>query len=102
MDSSDSELEAFIPASLHKRSPIHNYFTYKKETNKSVCKKCRAEINGKNSTNLTNHLKIPIHIKSECEKYLEELSARLSDYKEASASKKQKTSTFSTNAFLAS
>jgi hypothetical protein len=39
MDSSDSELEAFIPASLHKRSPIHNYFTYKKETNKSVCKK---------------------------------------------------------------
>ncbi len=89
MDSSDSELEAFIPASLHKRSPIHNYFTYKKETNKSVCKKCKAEINGKNSTNLTNHLKIPIHIKSEYEKYMEELS----DYKEASASKKQKTST---------
>ncbi len=78
MDSSDSELEAFIHASLHKRSPIHNYFTYKKETNKSVCKKCRAEINGKNSTNLTNHLKIPLHIKSEYEKYLEELS----DYKE--------------------
>jgi hypothetical protein len=91
---SDSELEEdvpFIPASLHKRSPIHNYFTYKKETNNSVCKnkKCRAEINGKNSANLVNHLKIPIHIKSEYEKYLEELS----DYKEASASKKQKTST---------
>jgi hypothetical protein len=102
MNSSDSELEAFIPASLHKRSPIHNYFTYKKETNKSVCKKCRAEINGKNSTNLTNHLKIPIHIKSEYEKYLEELS----DYKEASVWLQKyfnmQQRYLATNAFLAS
>lgn len=87
------EVVPFIPASLHKRSPIHNYFMYNKQTHKSVCKnkKCKAEIQGKNSTNLVNHLKIPLHFKAEYEKYLEELS----DYKEASASKKQKlTQTF--------
>jgi hypothetical protein len=41
---SEEEATPFVPASLYKKSPIHNYFVYNKETNKSVCKnkKCEA------------------------------------------------------------
>jgi hypothetical protein len=93
MESEEFDLEEatpFVPASLYKKSPIHNYFVYNKETNKSVCKNknCEAEIQGKNSTNQVNHLKIPVHINDEYRKYVKELS----NYKEASTSKKRKLS----------
>lgn len=80
MDSEDSgEWEAgvpFIPTGLYKRSQIHNFFVCNKDTNKSVWKnkKCKAEIQGKNSTNLANHLKISVHINDEYQEYLKEFS----------------------------
>jgi hypothetical protein len=70
MESEEFDLEEatpFLLSSLYKKSPIHNYFVYNKETNKSLCKnkKCEAEVQGKNSTNLVNHLKIPVQLLSQ-------------------------------------
>ncbi len=64
----EEELECagpFYPAGVRKRHPIHNYFTYNKQSKKSKCKtgNCKVELSGKNSTNLINHMKKPSHRK---------------------------------------
>ncbi len=78
----------FVPANVRKRSLIHNYFLFNQKSNTSVCKTCKAELTGKNSTNIINHLKKSIHLKNLYAKYLKEVS----DKEEATASKKAKLS----------
>ena len=84
----EGQFVPFVPARLHKRSPIHNYFVFNKTRNISVCRSCKTELTGKNSTNLINQLKRPKHIKEEYVKYLKEVS----DREEATSSKKSKVS----------
>ena len=67
----------FVPANLRKRSLIHNYFVFNQKSNTSVCKTCKAEVAGKNSSNLINHIKKAIHLKDLYRKYLKEGSDSL-------------------------
>jgi hypothetical protein len=78
----------FVPANLRKRSVIHNYFFFNQKSKTSVCKTCKAELAGKNSSNLINHIKKAIHLKDLYPKYLQDVS----DNQEATASKKTKLS----------
>jgi hypothetical protein len=67
----------FVPANLRKRSVIHNFFFFNQKSKTSVCKTCKAELAGKNSSNLINHIKKAIHLKDLYPKYLKEGSDRL-------------------------
>jgi hypothetical protein len=66
----------FVPANLRKRSLIHNYFVFNQKSNTSVCKTCKAELAGKNSSNLINHIKKAIHLKDLYPKYLKDLTCK--------------------------
>lgn len=95
-DEEEEELECavlFYPAGVRKRHPIHNYFTYNKQSKKSKCKtgNCEVELSGKNSTNLINHLKKPSHRKDYL-LYLQDVSD-----KQETPSKKAKKQNLSNN-----
>ncbi|KAI9559669.1 hypothetical protein GHT06_013674 [Daphnia sinensis] len=91
---SDEEFESDAEEHSHsatqqskKRHVIHNYFVYSTTTKKSQCKKenCKTFINGKNTTNLKNHLKKPCH-KTQYANYVKEVS----DQRDVSSAKKSK------------
>lgn len=90
-DKEDEELEGepFFTAGVRKgkRNPIHHYFTYNKQSNKSKCDTvlCGVELSGKNTTNLINHLKKSTH-KKDYLKYLKDVS----DKKETPSEKAKK------------
>ncbi|KZR98840.1 Uncharacterized protein APZ42_005558, partial [Daphnia magna] len=90
-DKEDEELEGepFFTAGVRKgkRNPIHHYFTYNKQSNKSKCNTvlCGVELSGKNPTNLINHLKKSTH-KKDYLKYLKDVS----DKKETPSEKAKK------------
>lgn len=69
---SDSNEDSRVTTILKKRSPIHNFFTFDSKLGKSICKSksCEMRINGQNTTNLVNHLKVKKHVKVEYVEYL--------------------------------
>ncbi len=90
-DDSENEIEmageadgaAAVSLRKIKVHPVHSFYVYDENGDKSRCKSCTAVISGKNTTNLKNHLKFrhasKEHIEMlELEKLFNEKKSRVS------------------------